>query len=444
MGKWSDRVHYQGRAVNLGLRYQIEAANKMLASRANGGERGPLTIVQGSWSGSVSASAGTHSGSGALDITAFNWRNRERVFRLLGVAMWHRPALRGVWAEHMHGISDGDGGVSRGAAAQIRAYHNRRNGLANNGPDKGYRMHVFPMFVFPEKPHGKPGKCWVSTGGKTFEQPTPVSPPKRVLKVGDTFDVVAVVNVNGTYWGINADAECFPMVNLSRTPLGGGPAPTPTTNIPAKLLDLKSWKLTTPLGKNGKPIEIRQPALGRYADARCFFVRGNAVVFRVPVDGVTTSGSSYPRSELREMTSDGSDEAAWSTTSSKTHGVRGVFAVTRLPGKKPAVVVAQIHDKDDDVVLLLVEGTKVSASWSKGKGKGSEKVLLMSGLALGQKVKFEVSSVGGVVTVKADGHKSSKAKRKSGCYLKAGAYSQANEDNGSGAGEVEFYALEKL
>ncbi len=41
----------------------------------------------------------------------------------------------------------------------------------------------------------------------------------------------------------------------------------------------------------------------------------DGVQFRAPVDGVTTSGSSYPRSELREMTDSGSSEASWSSTS---------------------------------------------------------------------------------------------------------------------------------
>jgi hypothetical protein len=122
-----------------------------------------------------------------------------------------------VWSHHVHGITDGDGGVSRSAAAQQKAYHARRNALANNGPDRGYQMLVFPLFVFPEKAVGKPGKCWAAVPSRTFEQPTSESEQNGSLSVGAEFDVVAVLNVNGAYWGIDKAARCTPMKRLSRT-----------------------------------------------------------------------------------------------------------------------------------------------------------------------------------------------------------------------------------
>jgi hypothetical protein len=38
------------------------------------------------------------------------------------------------------------------------------------------------------------------------------------------------------------------------------------------------------------------------------------VTFTAPVNGTTTSGSKYPRSELREMTNNGLSNASWSAT----------------------------------------------------------------------------------------------------------------------------------
>ncbi|HEY0616101.1 MAG TPA: polysaccharide lyase family 7 protein, partial [Kribbella sp.] len=84
---------------------------------------------------------------------------------------------------------------------------------------------------------------------------------------------------------------------------------------PAGVLELTNWKLTLPTGSEGKPAEVKQPELADYAKDPYFVVEGKGVRFRAPVDGVTTSGSSYPRSELREMTNDGQEKADWSSTS---------------------------------------------------------------------------------------------------------------------------------
>jgi hypothetical protein len=106
------------------------------------------------------------------------------------------------------------------------------------------------------------------------------------------------------------------------------PSPTPptpaatstTTNgatLPSQVLDLTNWKVTLPVDSKGAsgsscdPSEISQPALAGFTD-QWFKVtpNGQAVVFRANIEGCTTSGSSYPRSELREMTSNGSTEAS--------------------------------------------------------------------------------------------------------------------------------------
>src|SRR3989338_11394949 len=87
--------------------------------------------------------------------------------------------------------------------------------------------------------------------------------------------------------------------------------------FPAQILNLTDWKETLPTGSSGSPTEIKQPALATFTvdpyskvNATC-----DGVQFRAPTDGVTTSGSSYPRSELREMASNGTANASWSRTS---------------------------------------------------------------------------------------------------------------------------------
>src|SRR5438132_7711918 len=89
--------------------------------------------------------------------------------------------------------------------------------------------------------------------------------------------------------------------------------------FPAQVLDLANFKITLPTGSSGHPTEVKQPALATFADPLWFRAIGDiGVSFAAPVNGVTTSGSSNPRSELREMNADGSN-ASWSSTDGKTH-----------------------------------------------------------------------------------------------------------------------------
>ena len=107
------------------------------------------------------------------------------------------------------------------------------------------------------------------------------------------------------------------------------PEPDPL-ELPAELLDLSNWKLTLPTGDEGSPDEITQPELDTFSVDPYFMLNddASAVVFRADVDGVTTSGSGYPRSELREM--DGTSKAAWSTTSGR-HTMTITQAITHRP-----------------------------------------------------------------------------------------------------------------
>src|SRR5690606_10716307 len=98
---------------------------------------------------------------------------------------------------------------------------------------------------------------------------------------------------------------------LVLAPAAAATAAEPDCGKPSELLDLSSWKLQLPTGEDESPDEVTQPDLGGFA-ADPWFVSNEAcdgVRFRAAVNGVTTSGSDYPRSELREMTADGSDEA---------------------------------------------------------------------------------------------------------------------------------------
>lgn len=128
--------------------------------------RGSLTVLQGSWHDG-SLSGGTHSGGGAVDLTAQEWQKKVRALREVGFAAWHRPFN---WdgrngGEHIHCILIGDAKMSLEAAGQVVQYRNHTDGLAFHRPDRTWHPDPIPTFVMPARPvpkrrvfhvHGKP------------------------------------------------------------------------------------------------------------------------------------------------------------------------------------------------------------------------------------------------------------------------------------------------
>lgn len=92
----------------------------------------------------ASASAGTHSGGGAIDLMHKSWSVKDydevvKQMRKVGFAAWHRTPQQANWPRHVHGIAMGCKDASDGAKAQMVAYLKGRNGLAVGGPDDGPR-----------------------------------------------------------------------------------------------------------------------------------------------------------------------------------------------------------------------------------------------------------------------------------------------------------------
>lgn len=94
-----------------------------------------LTVLQGSYTGSVSASAGTHDGGGAVDLVPFDWTRKVTVMRRVGFAAWHRPAMSGQWSEHVHAGLKGDLQAAPALVDQFRYYDQYLSGLADHAPD---------------------------------------------------------------------------------------------------------------------------------------------------------------------------------------------------------------------------------------------------------------------------------------------------------------------
>lgn len=203
------------------------------------------------------------------------------------------------------------------------------------------------------------------------------------------------------------------------------PIQSPRTPYPSEILNLTNWKLTIPTSSSGVTLEIKQPSLSTYHFDPWFVVtpEADAVRFRAAVNGFTTRGSDYPRSELREMTDSGKTNASWSSSD----GVHTMFldqAITEVPKIKQDVVAGQIHDNSKDIVVvrlnypilhIRVEGTSVytlDPNYTLGK-RFTVKFVVSNGLT---KVYYN-DSVDSVYTLN---------KKYSNAYFKAGAYVQSN------------------
>ncbi len=99
----------------------------------------------------------------------------------------------------------------------------------------------------------------------------------------------------------------------------------------------------------------------------------DAVALQCFANSGTTSGSPHPRTEFREVLSDGVTKAAWAAATGKNHTMSGTSTITHLPADsesssvpKPQVCFGQIHDAAGDVVRLQVEESSSTPAESGG------------------------------------------------------------------------------
>jgi hypothetical protein len=213
-----------------------------------------------------------------------------------------------------------------------------------------------------------------------------------------------------------------------------------TCSYPAQVLTLTNWKETLPIGSAGSPTEIKQPDLGHYskspyftADTRCAYV-----TFQAPVNGVTTPGSAYPRSELREMTNNGRDEESFSSTIGK-HVFTFNEAFTHLPNTKPHLVGGQVRGNNADVTVFRLEGTNLYVT----NGDTTHYKLVTNNYRLGTRFdgRFEVNN--GLISVYYNGTLQTTIPAVfTGGYFKLGAYTQANCTNSSPCSSSNYGATQ--
>ena len=212
------------------------------------------------------------------------------------------------------------------------------------------------------------------------------------------------------------------------------------SEFPAELIDTKEWYLTLPTGKEGSPDTVEGSELANYHSK--FFELTQAhdgIVFTANAGGATTSGSHYPRSELREM--NGEEKASWDGRKG-THVMELDQAITKTPEAKPDVIAGQIHGTSDDLMQIHLSGKELTVKYADGK----KKVSLDDDYQLGTRFKVKIESSGGHVKVWYNGQeKADLPISTSTSYFKAGAYVNSNTSKGeksSAEGQVVVYNVD--
>src|SRR5690606_11516015 len=135
-------------------------------------------------------------------------------------------------------------------------------------------------------------------------------------------------------------------------------------------------------------------------DPKFILTEDGDVQFRIGVnDGRTSSGTNYPRSELRELDEDG-DLASWDGSEGH-HWMEWEFRATHLAATRPWLCMGQIHDDDDDVLRIQ---TEVRSGQLCLVARLYDVVhILIQGYEVGTWVKGRIDVVDGDLTVTIDG-----------------------------------------
>jgi hypothetical protein len=220
---------------------------------------------------------------------------------------------------------------------------------------------------------------------------------------------------------------------------------------PGKNFNLSPFKLQT-LNQNLAFFEMASDSLVKGYTSKYFYTdtTDGSMVFSTPENGGTTSGSSYPRNELRQT----SAGANWKLTDTTTKILTASCKVTKAPA---TVVIGQVHGSNNNSELVELEwmgnsagNCKVSAMFQTNDAAGSNYfVQLASGLSLGSLVTYELKMKGGVLSVTVNGktgiqtYTTQYYGTTDGYYFKAGNYLQYSSSSAT-VSEVHFYTLTVL
>jgi hypothetical protein len=225
-----------------------------------------------------------------------------------------------------------------------------------------------------------------------------------------------------------------------------------TSLPPGSNFDLSAWKLQT-LDSNYNFVEKTASQLSAGYTTSFFYTNPNdgSMVFKVPSNGGTTSGSSYPRVELRQMT----QGANWALTDTNQHYLTAQCKVISVASAKPQTIIGQIHGSETNSELLKLRWTGgaagqcfLEARYQRNDSARTEYgVTLASGLSLGSIISYTITMKNGTITCTVNGNSASQTYTPyyygtaDQYYFKAGDYLQYHSTDSSIYGLTQFYKV---
>ena len=182
----------------------LDVANRLLALDKYGAETEPMTATQGSYRPKTSYSGSTHTGCGAVDVTAYNWTNRVRVLDLLGIVACHRTPSQGDWPPHVHCLTNGMGCLAASAKGQIAEIMDGGDGLVGNkpDPDKNRRSGLWPLAIYK----GRTGRLKATTPTHLYDGPSSTRRQVEDAPAGTIVTALMEVrNTSGHIWFVTDD-----------------------------------------------------------------------------------------------------------------------------------------------------------------------------------------------------------------------------------------------
>lgn len=227
-------------------------------------------------------------------------------------------------------------------------------------------------------------------------------------------------------------------------------------SAPSQYFDLSHWKLTIPVdasgGTSGEAVDLPASTLTGGYSSQWFSMSasGKAVEFWAPVNGASTDGSHYPRSELRELLDPSDDNVNWTVAGQSV--LQAKCKVMQVPSSTGKVVVGQIHGFQTAPLVKLVYAYSTTANTGSvyalinptPDSTTTTKLALASNIALGQAFSYEIDVSAGALTMWVDSNAMASYTVNAqwngiGMYYKAGDYVQASGSSSTDGGRVAFY-----
>jgi hypothetical protein len=208
--------------------------------------------------------------------------------------------------------------------------------------------------------------------------------------------------------------------------------------------DLTHWYLGLP---DSTASSIQPSALEAGYTSQYFYTgTDGSMVFWAPVTGGTTSGSTYPRSELRELIAgtDNSTSVNWNALG--THILNAECRVTQVPSTGK-VIIGQIHGGSTPLCKIYYAGGTLYARCHTQPTGGTENQYEFGATTLNAPITYELKVVDGLLTMTVNGvthtfdFVTGSSWGSASFYFKAGSYCQDNVGQSDEGSRVAFYAL---